>query len=475
MAIANPLTITYGGREVGGESAYQIHGPHAIDKRYSSLRISFDIVVVATSFETLESLSTAIETDFRKRLTTGETLVLDIDGTEITYTVGTTILRVTSSIVKAANPAVDVGYSRAYTVTIEGELPADASLDAGLRDVEVNVSLSASRQKTVTMRGVYTATSAGTALARYTAAFDARAEDFLTLIDSGATWELVGESYTLDRETDGSGDPSPHTVGFTRQYVELLENQSAAALNDTDIRDHRVTFTDLSSYPGDSAENLIRLHRVVASYDCAVDVDQTTNLQTVFTDKVRPHLVALFETNFTPQVFGVEEQRVSYDETSNRMSVSMVIVYKAEGGEQIVEVQQSMTIRETRTIDYTPVHGSNELAAHADVGWATKERIWNRTAIVLGDVAPGERLSRSRGPSKGGANAASFTQEIGGVAGPDSGGGAGPSAIGGIAAGWNTIASTSQATPGWIGVPGLGQIAISTITESVVERYHEVP
>ena len=40
-------------------------------------------------------------------------------------------------------------------------MPADAAEDAGLRDIEVFVDYEASRQRTITMRGVYTATSAG--------------------------------------------------------------------------------------------------------------------------------------------------------------------------------------------------------------------------------------------------------------------------------------------------------------------------
>lgn len=477
--ITNPLTITYGDQSVGGDTDYQIHGPHSIDKSYGALRLVFDVIIVASSFEDLQTSSTTIEDAFRRRLVNGEELTIDVDGTAVTYTAGETLLGVTSSVAKAANPATDHGFSRAYTVTIEGQLPADATEDGGLRDIEVLTSFSPSRQKTVTMRGVYTATSAGSALVRYTDAFDAKASGFLTLIDSTATWELVGETHTIDRAVNDAGDPEPNSLSFTRQYVQLLRNQSASSLDDSEIRDHRITFTDMSSYPGDGEANLTRLQRVSAVYDCGIDIEETTNLQGVYAEKVRPHVIALFEDNFTPQVFGIEEERTSYDETGKRMSAALVFIYQPASGELLVEVSQSVTIRETRTIDYTPVHRGGELDAYADLGWATKERVWTRTAITIGSNPPSERLTkRASSGSSISSRGASFSGEIGGATGPDarSGGGGSTAGIGdAISPGWNVIASTSQSTPQWIGKPGTQQIQVTVLNESVTERYHEKP
>lgn len=477
MSITNPLSITFGDQEVGGATAYQIHGPHSIDKSYGALRLSFDVIVIGESFEDLQERSTTIESAFRRRLTNGETLVIDADGTAVTYTAGSTLLGVTSALAKAANPATDRGFSRAYTVTIEGQLPADATEDGGLRDIEVQTSFSPSRQKTVTMRGVYTATAAGTALERYTDAFDAKATGYLTLIDSSATWELVGETYSLDRAVDDGGEPIPDLLNFTRQYVQLLVNQSSDSLDDTEIRDHRITFSDVSSYPGDGAENLTRLQRVNAVFDCGVDIDETTDLQTVFTEKVKPYLISLFSTEFSPQAFGIEEERPSYDESGKRMSVAMVFVYQPTGADLLVEVSQSVTIRETRTIDYTPVHKGGELDSYADLGWATKERIWTRTAVSVGATPPAERLTGASGRGAASVSRSSaFNGEIGGMEGPDARGGGSVSGIGdAITAGWNVVASTSQVTPSWIGKPGTQQLLLSTLNESVIERYHQAP
>ncbi len=147
-----------------------------------------------------------------------------------------------------------------------------------------------------------------------------------------------------------------------------------------------------------------------------------------------------------------------------------------QGGDRLIEVSQSVTVRETRTIDYTPVHGPNELAAYADVGWATKERIWQRVAIALGEVPPAERIT-SKAEGTRNQSASRFSNPISGITAPD--GRASVPGTGGIGdrltAGWNVIMSTSQTTPQWIGVPGSDQIQITTVNETIVERYHETP
>jgi len=452
--VTNPFSITYGSVVVGGASeTLLLHGPYIIDKGYSSLRLVFDVVVVATSYATLQTLSESVEAGFIKR---DQNLTISLSGNDWVYVTGVSALNVTSTCQKSGDPQTDRGYSRAYTCVIQGELPA--SDNDGLRDLQVNVDYASGRQKTVTMRGVYTATAASTkASARYQADFDAEASTLLTGIDSGAVWELVDETYDTDR--------NDHTAQFTRQYSELLAAQSQAATDDADIRDHRIVFTDLSQHPGDSQENIQRLRRVVGNYDCSIDIDQTTDMQTVFADKVRPHVIALFELNFSPVVFGIEDERVSYDETSKRMSVAVQMLYQKSGGENVVEVAQSVTIRESRQIDYTYVHSRNEFGAYADPGWALKERIFARTSIVIGSETPKERLS---GRPKSGE--AGLISGFSGEAGVDSG-------IGGVnRTGWNTISSTSQVTPRWIGDPASGQqIEMSILTEQVVERWNEAP
>ena len=448
MAVDNPFEITYGSRAVGGASdTYQLHGPYVIDKTFESIRVVFDVVVVATTYATVRSLSDALEDDFRKR---DQSLIIELDkiansGVSLwTYTFGSHasndgILNSKATISKTGDSETDRGFSRAYTCVIEGDLPADDAA-TGLRDVQWNVDYEAGRQRIVSMVGSYTALGGTGATAKYqnAAGADAEASTFLGALlnysqSTGAgTFELVEENFTPDR--------NDHIVTFERQYVELLANQSQASLDDTSIRAHTIVFTEVANHPGDGQAEISRLRRVVGNYDCNIDIDQTTDLQTTFTTTVRPHIIALFETNFTPSVFAIEDERMGYDETAKRMSVALTIIYQASGGTDIIEVQQAVGIRESRTLDRTPVHTKSGLAAYVDPGWDTAERISTRSITAIGTLFANGRLgSVSR-------------------------------------SGWNVIANTSQVEQRFIGdATSNEQIQISTLTETVVESFNKSP
>lgn len=466
MAITNPFSITYGDTQVGGSTDYQLHGPYVIDKSYDSLRLVFDVVVVGQDLAGMLSAADALESAFRGRLAHGDTLVITIDGDDTwTYTQGSTILDCVATIAKTGNPETDRGASRAYTVTITGGLPADADADAGLRNIEVHVKSTASRQKIVTVRGTYTATDGGDARTLYLAAANDLATPYLTAIDGAATWEMVDETSELDRHKDGD-TPKPNVCNFSQQWVQLLAAQSQSGTDDNKVRDHRVVFTRLSAYPGDAFSAMHRLERVICSYDCAIDIEETTDLQGTFQNTIRPHVLSLFQTNFSPSQFAVEEQRASFDETSKRMSVSLQIVYAGAGSSNIVEVSQSVAYREQRTIDYTPVHDSDETSFEADVGWAIIERIWTRTAVVLGAETPRTRIAEWAPDGLAGRIAS-----VNGLRSPDE------RNTGNEVRkeGWNVTGSTSMVTPQYIGMPDDTQILVTALTETVTERFHKKP
>ena len=443
MAVNNPFKITYGSRAVGGDSDdYQLHGPYVLEKTFDTIRVVFDVVVVAETRTEFQNFCDNIETDFRKR---DQTLKIDLDAIDDeggaslwTYTPGSNILNTTSTVTKSGNPQTDRGLSRAYTVVIEGGLPADdASPVTGLREIAWHIAYESGRQKIVSCQGVYTAseTPAQTARQNYQHAngADAEATTFLAALDGSATFELVSEEFTEDRNN--------HEVTFQRQYVELLANQTKTDLDNTSIRDHQMVFTDLSQHPGDSTLLADRLRRVVANYDCAVDIDQTTDLKAVFDDEVMPHIKQFFDTTFAPSDFCVEDRRASYNETTKRLSVAIQFLYRRAGAEPWVEATESAGFRETRTIDYTPVHGKDELGMFADPGWIVLEYVVSRTFVMVGQGVPTRRVSASRVSRSG----------------------------------WNLIANDSRVSPRIVGDGDHEQIELTVVNETLVYRFNNRP
>lgn len=452
MAVPNSIAITWGDFTVGGIlSGYQLDGPYVIEKSFTTLRLTFTVLVVASGVSSLQAASEALEDAYQKR---DQDLSISMGGDSWSYEHGTDILNSVCSATKTGNPDTDRGGSRAYSVTISGELPANDR--DGLRDLDVNVDFTPARQQIVTMRGSYTAFEGTKASEQYTNEFDAEAATILSGVGEGP-FELVDEQRSQDR--------NDHLCTFSRQYMQVISPQSAVGLDDPNIVDHRVQFTDLSQHPGDSRPGVFRMRRVIGTYDCSVIIEAGA-LRQVWDSTVRPHIIELFRSGFSPQVFCIEEARVSFDETGRRISASLQFLYQKSGGDKVVEVTQSVAIREQRTIDYTPVHNQDEFAFEADVGWASRERVWQRTVYVIGTETPKRRLGDranlgDAGPWGATAGEQDVDQQQDGTVKRD---------------GWNIISNTSQVEPRWVGDPDTGQqIQMAMLVENVVERWHKKP
>ena len=453
MSVTNPITITYAGLTAGGASGtYQLLGPYVIERTYRSLRCVFDVIVVASSMATLQSSSNTLETEMRKR---DEDLTIDLDGSSWDFVADTDYYNPVGSCSKSGDSETDRGFSRSYTCVVEAELASDIPA-TGLLEIRYAVNYDVSKRRMVSIEGSYTPAGGSDAIASYESNGDTVCNAFLTALSPSGTFELVEEDHDEDRLTANAN--------FSRQYLEVIFNQTKTTLDDTDIVDHTVIFTDLSQHPADSRESIHRLRRVVGAYQCGLDIRESTDLYALFDDKVKAYVVSIFEDNYNPQVFAIEDRKIAYDETTKRLSVSLQFLYQTTDGENVVEITQSVAYREARTIDYTPTHEADELSLYADVGWATVERVWTRTAVVLGDEIPQRRIGKVASYSEVGEfdNIGSIRFAAGKGVSQD---------------GWNIMSNNSQVSEQWIGDPSDGQtqIKLSTITETVVERLHHKP
>ena len=467
-AATNPLTITWKGTSVGGDSSsYQLDGAHTLEKSYDRFLMVFDVVVVAEDYADLHAKSDALEQVFSTRLSGDESLVIDIDGTAWTYTSGQTIFDAVPTITKSGDPQLDYGLTRTYTIKIEGQLPDDSG--GGLREFQVLVAYDNTRRRTVTMRGQYFASSEGDATSRYLSNFDAEASTYLTFVDSSATWELVDEGYTIDRQPGDDLLPRPHRCDFSRQYLEIIDEQSSSQADDAAIVDHRVTFTDLSSWPATGNQDAQPLRQVFAQFDCGVDVTESLDLREQYEQKIRPLLRERFVAVYNPQAFAVEETRVSFDRTNNRIAASVIFTYQSNNATELVSVTESVTYEEQRNPEYTNVHNSDEVSAYCDVGTAIITRSWNRTAVAIGQQSPNWRISNPGG-AQGGV-VGDWTQATANIPGPDNRNGTQVQE-----SGWNVIYNNSTVSPEYVGDPnGEQRIEMSVLTEQIVERYHREP
>ncbi len=124
-----------------------------------------------------------------------------------------------------------------------------------------------------------------------------------------------------------------------------------------------------------------------------------------------------------------------------------------------------MTFSEARTLDLTPVHNGDELAAFADIGFGTKTRTASRVVIVLGERTPNSRLDGAVGDRLG--------FDFGRSADGDP-------PLPGIGEssdeGWVTIENVSQSAPQYLGDPSEGeQILVTVVDEKVTQRFFRNP
>ena len=101
MAIVDPFTITWGSRQIGGNTTeYRLDGPHSVELAHDTFRLVFDVVVIATDHGNLQKLSKELEDDFRKR---DQDLTIDLDGSKFEYKHGTTLLNGTATLTKTGD------------------------------------------------------------------------------------------------------------------------------------------------------------------------------------------------------------------------------------------------------------------------------------------------------------------------------------------------------------------------------------
>lgn len=466
MAVTNPFSITWRDLTVGGSSdVYQINGPHTLQKTYEQFLLVFEVVVVATSYQDLYDRCTVLEDAFSTRLAGVEALTLSLDGNDWTYTNGSGLFNAEPTITKSGNPETDYGYARAYTIQIQGDLPDNSG--GGLREFEALVSYDPSRRRTVTLRGQYFRSSEVDGVSQYLANIESTASTYLGFVDSDASWELVAEDYTIDRNSGDDALPQPHSCNFTRQYRELIYNQSIGSLDSANIRDHEVTFRAAETTASIGNEEGRQLRRVVAEFVGFVDKENSTDPAAIIEDEVLPFLRQEFDTEYQPAQWAMEDVRKGVDRTGNRLQVVAQFVFQPGGGVAVVDVSQSVGYREIRQIEYTPVHNGSELAAHADVGFTLLERTWDRSVRAVGTQRPLRRITEKAG----GGDVGPWTEEVEGEQGPDNRDGNRINEQG-----WNIVSSVSASAPEWVGdVESGDRMRVVTLTESVVERYHEKP
>jgi hypothetical protein len=475
-AVARELSIVYGSLTVGGTSDYLLDGSIKIRQsvEYQSASVTFLVTYAGAASEAAFAAAVAaVETAFstpRQRLQVlqGSTTLADYDPSQNTGFNAAPRAR------KLAGPS-DTGRSRTWEVTIDVDRPASLSGQGGRREATVNVERSPSRRRLVTFSGTYTALGSNGARAQYEASIDAYVAT--VLVSLGGTYELVNEPQAVADDTD-------KVLDYTRQYREILLAQSAAATNDADLVESRLSWTRVRVAPGDSRVRGVlpsRLQELVVHYDAWVL--GTTDLRSKWEGTVRPWVLqhALSASGASAGAIVYEDPGLDYSDRKIGATLRVLAVF---GGALL---EGSVVTRETRDLGLAPasVWGQSAHSRYMFQGPATSLRTVATTTRELGSSAqaarggaapngfgvfninPAARGDGSGFPPRFETGSAAGFVAAGGRSGEsaDVGGDSAASAGGGS---WVLIDTDTTSHPVTIGLAGE---QLDTIETSTVDRY----
>lgn len=442
--MAKEFSLAYGGVTLGGSSSdYHIDGVFTYDEsgveggKFVG-RVGCDVVVV-TSPQYAEagfaSACLALETAFSKPR---QDMVLTLGSTTLKSWShsSNTGFNARPRIEKIGNPE-DTGRSRRYRVSVEVDLPADLTGQSGRRDSHIEVNYDASRIRTVTISGRYTALGGNSARAQYESASPAYFTSVISGLTGGGTFEIVEETVT--------NDDANKLAEFRIVYREIIYGQTSAGLDSTTIVRHTVIFSKVQPSADSSMKTVKALAKVVATYSAHVNKTVSTDLLSLWDNTLKPYVVSQFNTIFLPSVSGVSSNAPSIDKTNNTISCSLEFTALFQGDDYVAS-EITEEIREQPGFLFTGSYGGNPVGLHVDMAWHTVLRITNRHDILRGSMS-------------------AF----------DSGALRPPSSVPAPSGNWYLIDFDVKSRQIYVGIPGDPQIPLTEFFYTMMERYAEKP
>lgn len=328
--MADELQIVYGSFTAGGSSAYPLDKVYTLSEGYEAGSFECTVCVESTTEAGFATACQAVEAAFRQprqdlTVTLGSTTLLSRTHSNTTQTA----LDTSPTATKLEEGAT--GRTRKYAIRIEYGMPADNVSTSGRRNSQMEIAADNAKRQSVTFTGVYTATAGNTATANYLANIDtfcnARLLSILNLT-TGTDIELVEETFTPN--------DTNKTCDFRRVYLEVRFAQAGTLVSPFDQtrfvnQNFKVSIEyeapgDSPLYPGKTAVDtagsaagtVVRWRRLVASFSCAVDFEQSQQLDTLWRTVVLPWIVQQINTitDGRPFIMTRQGREPTYDTNS---------------------------------------------------------------------------------------------------------------------------------------------------------------
>ncbi|MCO5167880.1 MAG: hypothetical protein M9894_16170 [Planctomycetes bacterium] len=380
------IAITYAGLTVGagGASAYHLTGRYRFLHDYERASVTFEVVVQDDDPASFVAAEQALRDAYRTP-DQALTVVLGATSRHDFDPALNTGFNARATARKLAGQE-DTARSARYECAVAVELPASLSGRAGRRSSSVDVATSPSGRRTVTVEGVYTALANAAARAQFAASINAYAAGVLSGL--GGTWELVGTP------TERADDQNK-VLRFTRRYAELLYDQAQGTRDHPAIVEPQVTFargrnSASSSAALGPAQALVQLD---ASYSASVRFDQTTDLEDLWSNVVRPYVLAEAR-RLAGSTVVVTADRFSFDPDENVLSGNLSLL--ADPGAAFFQARVSLSESIDEGIVLKPVWDGNPWSRDRYDVPKSGVRVLTRTTLRRAPGAAGYEVSGDR-------------------------------------------------------------------------------
>jgi hypothetical protein len=479
---------------VAGASNFHLHEKSKSNRAYKTATVDFDFVVTTTTEANFAARVLAAERAFRVprqrvRIIQGAQTLPGYNPANAAG--GNTGFNAEPSIEKMGDD-FDSGRSRRYHVRIEVQLPADLPGQTGRQDSEVDLSYDASRIKTVTISGTYTALGSNGARAQYAAASGTYFAAVKTAL--GGTYDTVSESVI--------SDDADKIVRFKVSFLEIIYSQSGSGLDNASIVKGVYNYRRQQVAPGDSDAGARRLETLEVDFNCSVDRNVTTDLNSLWNDTVKPYIKSQITSLFGATYIALVDARVLENKDGNGIHGTLTIQAAASDGGSLVQITRTTEVYARSGKLLVPVWNGNPYARHVYDGPADKIRTTTETKWMLGAGGAGGGGGPNSAAGSGGGGVLLVGIGAGGAShnvgvinfgdfqvplfGTLSGASqsalvqaalgdpekAAQAAAGGGESGWILMSDRTAITPMVIGLGG-DQIEMQVVTREVIEAYVE--
>jgi len=317
--VPRELTITWGTYIISTANGCLINSYTYNEDSYDTASVEFEYVITAVDDAAFAAACVTAEAAFRKprqalTIVQGASPLLSLSHANNTG------FDSMPSILKQGQVG-DTARSRFYKVRITFGRPADNVPTSGRRTGSIDVAYLPSRQRIITLHGVYTAQPGGLdARAQYLAQIDTWGTSILAALGV-AQYDLLEDPVTESNDTD-------KVINFSRVYKELIYPQ-AGSPNDPAIIGDTLEI-DVARDGTEDGPNAYHLTTITVAYSCWINKDITTDLMAKWAT-IRSSILDKCRSAYALGTVGIVSDAPDYSYTDNRITATMVLLGVAMG------------------------------------------------------------------------------------------------------------------------------------------------